>query len=203
MPYMDRAAWDERYAATDLVWSAEPNRFVEQIVGSWSPGRALDIACGEGRNAIWLARQGWEVTAVDFSQVALRKAEALAEDNDAHVTWVHGDVLTYEPPSGSFDLVLLAYLQLDSEQMTAVLERAAQALVPGGAVVFVAHARINLDGGYGGPRDPAVLYDPAEVAGWLHPLAVERAEHVTRTVSTVDGERVAIDLVVLARRPNS
>ena len=94
---MDARAWDERYAATELVWSAGPNQFVESELKDLRPGRALDLAAGEGRNAIWLAEQGWEVTAVDFSLVGLDKGRAaLAQrpgGRDLHVEWVHADVL--------------------------------------------------------------------------------------------------------------
>jgi len=65
---MEAADWDARYAATDLVWSAAPNVWVEELVSGMPPGRALDIAAGEGRNALWLVEQGWEVEAVDFSR---------------------------------------------------------------------------------------------------------------------------------------
>ncbi len=75
---MDAAGWNERYAGTDLVWSAGPNAFVEQICSSLTPGTALDLAAGEGRNALWLAELGWEVTAVDFSSVGLEKARRAA-----------------------------------------------------------------------------------------------------------------------------
>src|SRR5689334_5266073 len=109
---MDAAAWDERYAAADLVWSAEPNRFVAEELADLPPGRALDLATGEGRNAIWLARRGWDVTGVDFSQVALDKGRRLA--GDTVVRWVCADATRWEEPA-SYDLVLLAYLQLPAE----------------------------------------------------------------------------------------
>ena len=80
---MDAAAWDERYAATALVWSAGPNQFVESELASLPPGRALDLACGEGRNARWLAERGWQVTAIDWSEVAVDKGRQV---NDA-VDW--------------------------------------------------------------------------------------------------------------------
>ena len=75
---MEREQWDERYRADELIWKVEPNRFLVEEVAGLVPGRALDLACGEGRNALWLAERGWQVTAVDFSAVGLEKARRLA-----------------------------------------------------------------------------------------------------------------------------
>src|SRR5690349_10831664 len=100
---MDAAAWDERYAATDLVWSAGPNQFVEAELGELAPGKALDLACGEGRNARWLAERGWHVTAIDWSSVAIEKGRQVS----AHVEWQVGDALTTPLPI-ELDLVVLA-----------------------------------------------------------------------------------------------
>ncbi|MEI2785642.1 MAG: methyltransferase domain-containing protein [Candidatus Nanopelagicales bacterium] len=75
---MDAHAWDDRYAAEDRVWGGEPNRFVVQYLGDLPPGSAIDLGAGEGRNSVWLAQQGWDVTAVDFSATGLRKARQMA-----------------------------------------------------------------------------------------------------------------------------
>ena len=197
---MDRAVWDERYAATELVWSAEPNVFVAEVTGDLPPGRALDLACGEGRNAIWLAGRGWRVTAVDFSAVAVDKGRKLAARAGVDVEWRCEDVLAWEPRPRSFDLVVLSYLQLPGPALAGVVGRAGEALAPGGTLVVVGHARANLDGGVGGPQDPAVLYEPDEVVGWVGGLVVARAEHVRRTVETPDGPRQAVDTLVVASR---
>ncbi|HXV93953.1 MAG TPA: class I SAM-dependent methyltransferase, partial [Pseudonocardia sp.] len=94
---MDAAAWDARYATTELLWTANANRWVADALTGSPPGTALDLACGEGRNAVWLAEQGWEVTGVDFSATALGKAAALAEHRGVRVTWVHADVTAWTP----------------------------------------------------------------------------------------------------------
>jgi SAM-dependent methyltransferase len=200
---MDSAGWDARYAATDLVWSAEPNRFVAEILTGWPAGRALDLACGEGRNAIWLAGLGWEVVGVDFSAVAIEKADGRARDAGVDVTWVRDDVLHYEPKPAAFDLVLIAYLQLPAPELDRVLANAVVGLAPGGALLMVAHARRNLTEGTGGPQDPAVLYAPDDVVARLDGLTVERADDVLRAVDTPDGPRTAIDVVVLAHQPGT
>jgi len=199
---MDRADWDARYGASDLVWGTGPNRFVVEQVEHLAPGRALDVACGEGRNAIWLATLGWQVNAVDWSSVAVDRARRLATERGVAVSWGVEDVLAWEPPPSSFDLVCLAYLQLQTSELERVLATGAGALAPGGLLLDVAHDRSNLDGGHGGPQDSAVLATPDEVAAALVAagLVVERAEVVRRVVETTAGARTALDHVVRARR---
>lgn len=198
-----REDWNARYAGTELLWTAEPNRLFAAEVESLAPGRALDLACGEGRNAVWLAGRGWDVTAVDFSDVALGKAARLAARRGVEVDWVPADVLEYEPARSSFDLVALLYLQLPAAELARVVRSAAAALAPGGTLLVLGHDAANLEGGYGGPRDPAVLFTPEQVTAALPGLIVERAEQVRRRVLAEEGERVAIDAFVRARRSGS
>jgi SAM-dependent methyltransferase len=192
---MDAKTWDERYAASGLVWSAGPNQFVEQELAALSPGRALDLAAGEGRNALWLAERGWQVTAVDFSQVGLDKGRAVQARHpraaDLRVDWVCADVLAYEPGTARFDLALLAYLQLPAAQRREAVRRAFAALAVGGTLLLVAHDSTNLTEGTGGPQDPAVLYTAEEVLGDLdgERFDVLRAGRAARAVPAGDEHR--------------
>src|SRR5262249_51809762 len=95
---MDAEAWNERYRARELVWSAGPNQFVEAELSELPTGRALDLACGEGRNAIWLAQRGWQVTAVDFAEAGLDKGRQLSEGLD--IDWARADATTWHDPTG-------------------------------------------------------------------------------------------------------
>jgi SAM-dependent methyltransferase len=197
---VDSSAWDERYAASELVWSATPNQFVERELAGLEPGRALDLACGEGRNARWLAEKGWQVTAMDFSPVAIEKARKL---HDA-VDWQVGDALTAELP-GHLDLVVIAYLQIVQEERTTVLRRAFERLRTGGRLLVVAHDSTNLTEGTGGPQDPAVLFTAQDVTADLADTRfdVVHAERVARTVATKDehgSEGTAWDALVHLRR---
>jgi 2-polyprenyl-3-methyl-5-hydroxy-6-metoxy-1,4-benzoquinol methylase len=106
---MDAEDWNRRYADAELVWSAEPNVFVARHLADLPPGSALDLACGEGRNALWLAGRGWRVTAVDFSDVALSKGRRRAEELGIEIDWHCADVTTWQPPTAGRDLVLLAH----------------------------------------------------------------------------------------------
>jgi SAM-dependent methyltransferase len=198
---MNQAAWDERYAGPNLVWGAGPNCFVAEELVALAPGRALDLGTGEGRNAIWLAERGWQVTGVDFSAVGLARAAELARQRGTGADWVKADLLSYQPAPAAYDLVLIAYIQLPAEELAYLVRTAVTALAPGGTLLAVGHDRDNLDRGYGGPQYPDVLWTAASVAAALDGLTVERAEQVRRHVQTADGERVAIDTLVLAARP--
>lgn len=198
---MDAKAWDERYAGTELVWSAEPNRFVAAETTDLKPGRALDLAAGEGRNSIWLAKQGWHVTAVDFSAAALAKGKLLADAQGTTVDWLTADLTTWSPDPEAYDLVLIAYLHLPADEMRDVLAKAARSLAPGGTFLLVGHDLTNLTEGAGGPQDPSILHTPETVADALPDLRITRADRVHRPV-TVEGEpREAIDTLVRATRP--
>ncbi|WP_067481370.1 class I SAM-dependent methyltransferase [Actinomadura hibisca] len=197
---MDAQGWDARYAAAEMVWSAEPNRFVAEEFGGLPPGRALDLAAGEGRNALWLAGLGWDVTAVDFSAAGVERGRRLAAERSLDVEFVVADVTAWTPPEDGFDAVVVAYLHLPPDEMAAVLGTAAAALRPGGVLVFVGHDRTNITDGVGGPQDPDVLHTPEKVTGALPGLTIQRAERVRRPVE-VDGEtRDAIDTLVRAVR---
>ena len=199
-PGFAREDWDARYAEKELLWTAQPNRLFAAEVAGIEPGRALDVACGEGRNAVWLAERGWQVTGIDFSDVALGKAAELARARGVEVEWVAGDVLVHEPAPGAFDLVAVLYLQLPHDELARALRRAARAVAPGGALIVLGHDTRNLSDGYGGPRDASVLYTPADVVASLDDLVVERAETVERTVTLDDGDAVALDAFVRAAR---
>jgi SAM-dependent methyltransferase len=193
-----RERWNRRYAEEQLLWSAGPNRVLAAETAELEPGRALDLACGEGRNAIWLAERGWRVTAVDFADVALAKAARIASERGVDVDFVHADLLAWEPPEQSFELVCVLYLQLPAADRRLVLGRAAAAVAPGGTLLLVAHDLTNLTEGYGGPDNPDVLLTPEDVAVELPGLEIERAERILRDVEGAD--RPAIDALVRARR---
>lgn len=200
-PLTTASDWDQRYGAAALVWSSGPNQFVEQEVTGLTPGHALDLGAGEGRNALWLAEHGWRVTAVDFSRIGLDKARTIAAQRGVTVEWVLADLFEYRPSAHAYDLVLVAYLQLPEPQLAQVLARAANALVPGGTILVVGHDRTNLDGGAGGPQDPAVLHTPDEITAALPDLRVHQAGRVRRPVDTGGETRYAVDTLVLATAP--
>lgn len=201
---MDAYNWDQRYRESGLLWTAGPNQWVEQHTTDFPAGRALDLASGEGRNALWLAERGWQVTAVDFSTAGVDKARELAEDRRGtaadRVHWVVADILSYTPEA-QYELVLVIYLHLPADQRRSALQNAASALAPGGTLLVVGHHSDNLAHGVGGPPDAAVLYDQHDVltdlASWPD-LTTETAERRDRTVA--DQPRPALDVIVELRR---
>lgn len=193
---MDARAWDERYATEERVWSEGPNQFVEAALSDLEPGRAVDLAAGEGRNALWLAGRGWEVTAVDFSRAGLDKGRAAA--GDLPVTWVCQDVLEWE--GSGYDLAVVAYLQVPAAERRQAVRRAFGALRPGGTLFWVAHDSTNLVEGTGGPQDPEVLMTAEDVMADLggQRFEVVRAERFERRLEPEhrgEPERTAYDCV--------
>lgn len=193
---MDRGNWDERYRQTERLWSVEPNVFVADRLGHAEPGVGVDVASGEGRNAIWLASKGWRMTAVDFSEVAVERGRAGSND----VEFVVADVLTWEP-SESYDLVLIAYLHVPQEQMRDVVLRAASWLKPGGELFLIGHDESNIEEGHGGPQVPEILTRVESIVEWLAALDIVEAQVVKRPVDTEEGQVFARDSLIRARAP--
>lgn len=203
---MEREDWNKRYDTSDFIWTLKPNAWVAGEAAGLVPGRALDLAAGEGRNALWLAGHGWSVHAVDFSDVALAKAEAAAALHGVgeRVQFERADLRQFEPQPEGYDLVLIAYLQIPQADLRPILQRAAAATAPGGTLLLVGHDTSNLTLGSGGPRDPAVLYSAGDVTAALGSrLRVETAGTVERHLDGDEGPRTAIDCVVRARRATS
>ncbi len=200
---MDSTGWDERYAGSDYVWTVKVNQFVERYLAELEPGSAIDLGAGEGRNAVWLAQRGWRVIAVDFSEAGLDKGRRLAADHDvsAAIEFVRADATTWQPAEPA-DLVVLSYLQLPGGAQRTVIEHAASWLRPGGIVFVIAHDRSNVEHGYGGPPSEEVCYDVDRTVEAVGELEVLTAEIAERHVDTPDGERTALDTLVIARRPS-
>ncbi len=201
---MDARSWDERYAGTDLVWSPTPNQFVEAELAGEPVGTAVDLAAGEGRNAIWLAQQGWTVEAVDFSQVGLDKGREMAAGLgvEEQLTWHCANALSWT--GSDVDLVVVAYLQLPADERGRAIRNGFDALRTGGTLLVVAHDSSNLTEGTGGPQDPDVLYTAEDVLADLEGRSYEvvKAERVTRKVDDGHGGdegRTAYDCLVRLR----
>lgn len=216
---MDAAEWDERYAQSELVWGAPPNAtVVEHIFGLErrirlvpdAPGeappelpRALDLACGEGRHALWLATHGWQVRAVDFSQVGIDKgrtvASRLSRSVRTRIDWECADVtdLAGAGIDGPFELILAVYIHLPADQRRSLLLAAAERLSPGGTLLVLGHDTTNIADGYGGPQDPAILFTPDDVVADLAAAEHIRIDTAQRVLRETEG-RDAIDALVVA-----
>lgn len=193
---MDSSAWDERYRDTDRLWSRGPNLFLEDRLAGAAPGEGIDLAGGEGRNAIWLADQGWKMASVDFSQVASERGRSA----ESGVDFIEADVLEWEPES-KVDLVVIAYLHLQPELFERVVRRARGWLRPGGELFMIGHDVSNIDKGYGGPQYPDLLWDVPLIEEWVDGMVIIEAVVVRRPVETDEGRTFARDALVRARAP--
>lgn len=195
-----RERWNRRWAGERAHASTAPSEFLVAEVAALPPGIALDLACGAGRNAVWLARHGWRVTGVDFSSTALAMARDLAARQGVAVEWIEADAVTWIPPRQAFDLVCVLYLQLPADERRTALAHAAAAVRPGGTLLVVGHDLLNLTEGSGGPTQADVLFTPDDVIAEIGDLEVEKAGRVRRAVAE-SGARDAVDALVRARRP--
>lgn len=195
---MNQQMWEERYAQREAVWSGKVNPWLVEVAGPLSPGTALDLACGEGGDAIWLAEQGWQVTGVDFAAAGLARAAKAAEATGVAVDWVQADLSQWQPTE-TFDLVTMHFLHGPRELREAALRSAWAAT--GGTLLVVSHDKANLtEGTAGGPPDPDVLYGPTEMLAAIGVGAddpvVRRAEVVVRDT---DQGRWVDGLLVLSK----
>jgi SAM-dependent methyltransferase len=198
---VDAQHWDERYRDTPALWGG-PNAILEPLLAALAPGRAVDLACGDGRHTAWLAARGWRAHGVDFSAEAIAQARARTADRSSSpdtsgacsaggATYEVADVRNWRP-AAPVDLVLIAYLHLPAEERAILLRSALDWLAPNGRLTLLAHAEENLAYGVGGPQDAAILPRIEELAAELSGTRVHRLQHVGRSV---DGQE-ALDVLV-------
>jgi len=205
-PVFGAQFWDERYRSAQRVWSGNPNPQLVAEVAGRPPGRALDVGCGEGADAIWLAGQGWTVVAADISGVALERAADHAQDKDpaaaARITWRQVDLLAQPPEPDSFDLVSAQFMQLPPEARARLFTSLAAAVRNGGLLLVVGHHPSDLGTGVPRPQLPEVFYGPEEIAGLLgKSWTIQVCEARPRPARTADGNDVTVhDTILLATR---
>ncbi|MGL5929508.1 MAG: class I SAM-dependent methyltransferase [Dermatophilaceae bacterium] len=199
------AEWDARYREQDRIWSGEPNHALVTEVAGLSPGRALDVGCGEGADAVWLARHGWDVVGIDPSGVALDRARAAASSEGVEVTWLHAELadVAGDLDDESFDLVTACYATLfhDTDPLPALTRLVA----PGGSLLVVHHVDIDAEQARAHGFDPDELLSPADVAAGLDQAwSIVVDERRPRVIRGGSGAHHADDRVVRAvRRPRS
>jgi SAM-dependent methyltransferase len=202
-PTTSAAAWDARYGEhDDAMWSGRPNGRLVAEVAELDPGRALDVGCGEGADAIWLARRGWTVTAVDVSAVAIGRAREAAERVGVDVEWVSGDALQTPFPARSFDLISLQYPALPKAAGEDAVRRLLDAVRPGGLLLAVYH---DLDHEHREHMkakgfDPADFVGADEIAVLLRDDFVIELHAVSPRIDPPPDTQHIADVVVRARR---
>lgn len=203
----EQAFWDERYRSHPTLWSGEPNRYLVSEVSGLAPGTALDVGCGEGADAVWLAERGWQVTALDLSGVALERAAANAaavgDEVANRIEWQQADLTDWDPGAARYDLVTSHYLHLAADRRQPLLRRLAAAIRPGGSLLIVGHHPSDLQTTVPRPKDPALFFTGDEIAATLEPDSWQIVTNAVpeRTATDPGGQQVTIrDTVFRARR---
>lgn len=201
--------WNERYRSSPLVWSGNPNPQLVAEIADMPPGRALDVGCGEGADAVWLAVRGWEVLAVDISGVALQRGAQHARGVDpaaaTRIEWRQADLLVNPPEPDAFDLVSAQFMQLPPEPRARLFSALAAAVRAGGTLLIVGHHPSDLGTGVRRPPLPELFYTADAVAGLLDDSwTVIVNEARPRPATTPEGVEVTIhDAVLRATRRGS
>ncbi len=200
------AAWDERYLESDGPrWSGAPNPSLVAEVESLPAGSAIDVGCGEGADAIWLAERGWRVTGTDISSVALERAAAQARSQGLDVQWQHSDMLANTLASRSYDLVTAHYIHLPQAERMALYTQLAAAVAPGGSLLLVGHHPSHMHSAAGHPNlhdmyfTAEQLVDELDLSGWEICTVETRA----RQSRDHDGNELTIEDAVLRARRSS
>jgi SAM-dependent methyltransferase len=203
----DEAFWNERYRSADALWSGNPNLYLVSEVSELSPGTALDVGCGEGADALWLAGRGWRVTGVDLSSVALeraaRHAAAAGLQIAARIDWAQADLISWDPGAARYDLVSSQYVHLPPGPREALFRNLAGAVAPGGTLLIVGHHPSDLQTAMPRPQMPELFFTGEDIAPLLDPgdWKVITDDAPQRSAPDPDGHPVLIrDTVFRARR---
>lgn len=203
---MDSNDWDKRYAAAETVWSLTPNQFVVEYLSDLPAGSMIDLAGGEGRNALWFATRGWRAENADFSGVALQKFTERAGTEGLSELCVATRVdATSEShyALAPVDLGIMIYLQIEADGLAVAIASLAAAIKPGGTFFGAWHARENLTEGFGGPQRPEWLPTQADLRSALDAAGLPGAsiELRHRELAVEGGTRIAIDVIAKATKP--
>ncbi|HUY49996.1 MAG TPA: class I SAM-dependent methyltransferase [Streptosporangiaceae bacterium] len=203
----DEAFWNERYLSQSSLWSGNPNGHLVSEASGLSGGRALDVGCGEGADAVWLAQRGWQVTAVDLSSVALGRAAAHAAQAGAQlaerIDWLHADLIVWDPGAARYDLVSAQYMHLPAEPREALHRRLAASVAPGGTLLIVGHHPSDMQTTMPRPPMPELFYTGDDIIALLDPGAWDVVTNAALPRSATDPEGRAVtihDTVLRARR---
>jgi len=205
MQAMDPTSWIKKYETDSYVYTKDVNQFVVELTSSLTPGTAIDLAGGEGRNAVWLAEKGWQVENIDFAQNALDKCVLLAKERgvDAKVLTTCASALDFTSQLAPVDLAVVAYLHIYSHQFAVAMQNAVAALKPGGTLMGVWHALENIQHNSHGPQNPDTLPSVESLTELCHSLGlrVQVCENRDGFVRTDEGPKPSVTVILLATKP--
>jgi len=201
---VDSNTWDQKYSTEEFIYTKVENRFVVEFCKDLdgTNKKAIDLAGGEGRNSVWLAKRGWQAENIDFSQVALDKYLQFAKEEgvEEHCLSTCADAITFVPKLTPVDLAVIAYMQTPEMDLQVAIRRLSEHVAPGGNLVGVWHSRDNQEGGFGGPSDrPSVASITEALQGTG--LEIEVLENRDGQIQTKEGLKPSVTLVLLAKRP--
>jgi SAM-dependent methyltransferase len=204
---IDESFWEERYRSRIAVWSGNPNAQLVQEAGGLVPGAALDVGCGEGADAIWLAERGWHVSAIDVSATALERGAARAREMgtevDRRIEWLRRDLMEWAPAEAYYDLVSVQFMQLPSAQRESLFARLAASVAPGGTLLIVGHHPSDLQTTAPLPQMAELFYTASDVVDGLDTRMWDVLTSTARERSATDPDGVPVtiyDTVVRAQR---
>lgn len=196
--------WNRRYSTDEFIFTKVENRFVKELCQGLTPGKAIDVGGGEGRNTVWLASLGWQVENIDISEVGLQKSRELAKEFGVDNLCVEtiGGATDFVSKLAPVDLAVIAYLQIPQPQLVAAVAHCAEMLNTGGNLCGVWHSRNNLEEGFGGPQNPELLPTVEELRLALEslPLEINILEIRDGQVQTKDGLKPSKTLVLFATK---
>jgi len=197
--------WNEKFSATDeLVYTNVVNRFVKELSEGFKPGKMIDLAGGEGRNAVYFAELGWQAENIDISNVGLTKFLKFAEERGVSekVFANCADATGFESVLTPVDLGVVAYLQINQEDLVDALDCLIENIRKGGKLIGVWHSRDNMDNDYNGPREAEVRPSIETMTEMLadQPVEIEILENRDGQVQTKDGLKPSVTLVLRATR---
>jgi SAM-dependent methyltransferase len=164
MSKIDKSNWDERFSEEDYVYGTEPNEFFKDQLAKLNPGRVLMLGEGEGRNAVYAAKMGWQVDAVDFSDQARLKALKLAERENVNINYTISNLNDYKPKINHYDAVGIIFIHLDKPEVDKIFASAKEALKKGGVIICEVFSKNQLGNSSGGPKVADLLYSSDEIA---------------------------------------
>ena len=205
VPAMDPTSWIRKYQTDAYVYTKDVNQFVVELTGNLKQGKAIDLAGGEGRNAVWLAEQGWQVENIDFAQNALDKCNLLAAERGVAelVSTTCASALDFTSQLAPVDLVVVAYLHIYSHQFAVAIQNAVAALKPGGTLMGVWHALENIQHNSHGPQNPDTLPSVESLTELCDSLGlrVQVCENRDGFVRTDEGPKPSVTVILLATKP--